>query len=314
MLGDLLRRQGQFQAALERFSAGESKATSIGDPELQWQLAYGRGQTLEAIGREDDALAAYRHAVEVIESVHSQLREDRYRYGYLQDKAQVYIALVRLLLKKGKAGDAFSYAEKLRAQGTPAPFGRSTSPELAQREAELRSRVRRLQEALDQENAKGSQSRQQATGVFSAELQSAERDYQNLLDDIRMQSSRGYTPVISASQVQQLLPADGALLEYVVSSDALIIFVLTRGELQATTVSVRPEELETTVELLRDFLGHRQGSEWQGPAASLYRTLIEPVEKLPSLQGVRKLWLVPHGVLHYVPFALLAGEIGRAHV
>jgi hypothetical protein len=50
----------------------------------------------------------------------------------------------------------------------------------------LRVRIRDLRRALDQENAKApAERRAQRAGTFSGELAKAERDYQNLLDDLR---------------------------------------------------------------------------------------------------------------------------------
>ncbi|HSA94293.1 MAG TPA: tetratricopeptide repeat protein [Terriglobales bacterium] len=306
LLADLLRRQGQLEPSLERLSEAEKVAGTIGNPELNWQVQYGRGQTLEALGREEEAIAAYRRAVEIIESVHAQLQEDRYRSGYLQDKSQVYVALIRLLLKQGHSGDAFFFAEKLRAQGRLAPLEGGAAPETSQRELELRLRIRRLRQAIEEETAKGSQFRQRAAAVFSAELQAAQREYQNLLDDLRRGQRSGPVAVAREDQIRQSLPADAALLEYVVTRDAVLIFVLTRERLRTTSTKLPVEELEARIELFRDLLGRRKGGQWRAPAESLRQSLIDPVEAGGGLEGYRSLYLVPHGVLHYLPFAALA--------
>jgi CHAT domain-containing protein len=59
------------------------------------------------------------------------------------------------------------------------------------------------------------------------------------------------------------------------------------------------------VELLRDLIMRGAGSDWQAPAASLHQSLVAPIEKEGWLAGVRDLYIVPHAVLHYVPFAVL---------
>src|SRR5207244_7790984 len=83
---------------------------------LGWRIQYGRGQTLEALGKSDDAIGAYKEAIQIIEDTRSQISEERYRAGYIEDRYQVYVALVELLLKLGKPDDAFLYSEKLRAR------------------------------------------------------------------------------------------------------------------------------------------------------------------------------------------------------
>ncbi len=119
----------------------------------------------------------------------NRLREGRFRSGYVEDKYQVYVDLVRLLLQLGRVEEAFSSAERLRARsyldlldgGTAAVRSEAWRRE----EKALRARIRQLQRALEEEAVRGgSGRRQRAAEVFSSELQDAERAYQQLLDDL----------------------------------------------------------------------------------------------------------------------------------
>jgi len=114
--GEAERRRGRLDAALERYATGEEIVQSLGDPELGWRLAYGHGLALEQADRPEDAVAAYKRAVGIIEAMRSQLLEERYRAGYIEDKFQVYVALVRLLLKldrpRNRDGAGFKPAPK----------------------------------------------------------------------------------------------------------------------------------------------------------------------------------------------------------
>jgi CHAT domain-containing protein/Tfp pilus assembly protein PilF len=313
-LGEVERRQGQFEAALEHYAAGEEIAGAVGEPELSWRLAYGRGQALEGLNRNEDAVAAYKRAVTIIEGVRSQLREERFRAGYIEDKYQVYVSLVHLLLKLGRAGEAFLFSEKLRARSYLDLFLRGQPPIRSvadrQTEIELHQRIRQLQRAIDEESAQPpAQQRHQALEIFAQELAAAERTYQNLLDDLRRQepayaAARALT-VPSTDEVQQFLPAHAALIEYVMAEDSVSIFVLTAEELQAKTLPVRAVDLRAKVELLRDLILREKSNEWRKPAESLDRILIEPVSQAGWLDGVERLYLVPHGILHYLPFAAL---------
>ena len=105
--------------------------------------------------------------------------------------------------------------------------------------------------------------------------------------------------------MRQRLPGDTALLEYVVADEAVSIFVIRANGIQAKTIPVRAIDLASRVELLRDLIVREPGQDWQGPAASLHQTLVAPIEEAGWLTGVHRLYLVPHGILHYVPFAAL---------
>ena len=109
----------------------------------------------------------------------------------------------------------------------------------------------------------------------------------------------------SSDDVQRRLPADTALVSYVVAEDSVSIFVIRADGIQAKTVAIRSIDLSAKVELLRDLIVRAEGDDWRAPAESLHRSLVAPVEEAGWLAGVHHLYIVPHGILHYVPFAAL---------
>ncbi len=317
VLGEVARARGASGEALDHYRAGEEVARAVGDPELGWRLAYGRGEALEALGREEEAVAALEEAVVLIEGVRAQLREERFRTGYIEDKYEVYVVLVRLLLRRGRIGEAFSFAERLRARSYLDSLPRERPlPERERSEAvvELRERIGQLERAAEEERTKPPPGpRRMALELFSSELAQAERDYRDLVDDLRSRegAQRPAARIASAEELRQSLPAGGALLDYVVGEGEVTIFVLRADRLLAKTTAVRRADLQARVELLRDLILRLESDEWRAPAAGLARLLIEPVEREGWLTGVERLCLVPHGVLHYLPFAVLPRRTDR---
>ncbi|MCU1276358.1 MAG: hypothetical protein JWO48_3789 [Bryobacterales bacterium] len=308
-LAEAERAGGKLPDALEYLADGSEIAQGLGDPELTWRIAYAQGQTLEALNRPQEAVGAYQRAATVIESVRDQLREDRFRAGYIQDKYEVYVSLVRLLLRLGRTGEAFGFAERLRAQGYSALLSHSAPRARSDSERDLRERIRGLRRALDREALKAPAERRAATAeTFSTELVKAERQYQNLFDDLRTAdpeytAARGIR-VPPIAEIQRQLPQGAALVEYIVAEDRLAIFVLNSARLMAITVPVGGSALRSKVELLRGLIS-RGSDDWQKPAVSLRRLLIDPIEKAGWLDKVSALYIVPHGVLNYLPFAAL---------
>ncbi len=320
--GEIERARSHDEEALQYFSSGEEIERETADPEIIWRLAYGRGQSLETRQRNEEALAAYQNAVRTIESVRSELREERFRAGYIEDKYQVYVALVELLLKLKRVNEAFSFAERLRARSYLELLDRGQPPIRGevqrQTEATLRSRIRDLQRQIEEESSKPRpEQKRQAFEVFSNELIEAERDYQNFLDDLlpadQVYASVRALTVPSTIEVQRQLARGTALIEYVLARDNLVIFVLTSDGLHASTVPIRSADLQAKVELLRDLVLRKNTNEWQLPAASLYKVLIGPVEAAGWLRDVNRLYIVPHAALHYVPFAALLAHSGNRH-
>jgi CHAT domain-containing protein len=87
-----------------------------------------------------------------------------------------------------------------------------------------------------------------------------------------------------------------------------MVFVLTADELQATSIELSQINLRARLELLRDLLLQVDNERWKKPAARLSKSLLEPLRKQGWLDGVTHLYLVPHGMLNYLPFALLPIE------
>ncbi len=318
--GEVARARTNHEEALKYFSSGEGIGRETADPELIWRLAYGRGQSLEALQRNEEALAAYQSAVKTIESVRSELREERFRAGYIEDKYQVYVALVELLLKLKRVNDAFGFAERLRAHSYLELLDRGQPPIRSevqrQTEATLRSRIRQLQRQIEEESSKPRpEQKRNAFELFSKELAEAESTYQNFLDDL-LTSDPTYASVRALRvpttiEVQQQLPSGTALIEYILAEDNLIIFVVTSDRLHASTVPIRSADLQAKVELLRELMLRKGTNEWRLPSASLYKTLIEPIAAAGLLRDVDRLFLVPHATLHYVPFAALLHHSGK---
>lgn len=313
VLGEVQRMQGQFQGALEQYSSAKVMQEQLRDPELGWRIEYGRGQTFAAQDKAEDAIAAYKEAIEIIEDTRSGIAEDRYRAGYIEDRYQVYVALVELLLKLHKPGDAFFYSEKLRARAYFDQLGLIDPPVSdagsQQRIRELGEQIRKLRRSLEQEYAVPQKERRdRAAQLYSSELARAEREYAALLDDSRSsvvasKPARAET-IPSIAEIQNYLPRDAAVMEYVVGKRSVSILLVTSTSVVGLPVAVTFESLSSRIELLRDLIAERR-AEWSTPGSGLLKLLVDPVATSGHLAGIRQLLIVPDGVLNYVPFAAL---------
>jgi CHAT domain-containing protein/Tfp pilus assembly protein PilF len=303
--GEILLKLGRTEESLRSLSSASDLLATTGDTTLPWHVDYLQGQALESAKRDEEAVAAYRRSISSIESVRASISEDRFRTGFLQDKEKVYVALVRLLLRMGRVGEAFQYSERLRARGYLDLINRSSLPPSNTHVAELQARIRRLQRAIEEENSKTpSEQRSSAGSTFSAELADAEREYSELV------GLHGDVGILSAAvpdptAVERELPIDKALIEYVVGPRQIAIFVLRHDGLHATLVPARAVDLESKITLLRDLIRQPDSIDWQLPAQSLHGLLLGPLEKANWLRGANEITIIPHGVLHYLPFATL---------
>jgi CHAT domain-containing protein/Tfp pilus assembly protein PilF/predicted negative regulator of RcsB-dependent stress response len=317
VLGELRRSQGQLRTALEQYLSAKALQEQLRDPELGWRIQYGQGQVLAAEGKAEDAIAAYKEAIRIIEDTRSGIAEERYRAGYIEDRYQVYVALVELLLKLHKPDDAFLYSEKLRARAYFDQMG-INDPQVSDagsqhRIRELGQQIRTLRRALDKEYAvPQNERREQALQLYSTELTQAEREYAAVLDDSRssavVSKSDQAEPIPSVAEIQRHLPEKTALVEYVVGKHSISILLVSSRSVVGLPVKVPFESLSSRTELLRDLIARRR-AEWNEPASGLRKLLFDPLENGGYLSGVRRLLIVPDSVLNYVPFAAL--PLGR---
>jgi len=306
---ELARLESRYDVALERYKQAEAAQASIGDPDLLWQIHLGRGRAEEASGQPGAALESYQAAAEVIEGVRGRLEEPRFRSGYVEDKFEVFLELMRLQLKQGRTEDAFATAERLRARSFVEQLrGRVSVPLSARerrREMELRERVLQLQRSLEDTDDEGAPAYpKRALNRFSHELAGAEKAYAAFLDDhARIDVDTGAVPGVAL--IQQRLSRDQALLEFVVGPDSVTTFVIRSDRIGVTTSALGQPGLVARVALLRDLIRRPGDERWRKPAARLATELLAPLESDGWFEGVNQLYLVPHGVLSYLPFALL---------
>ncbi len=311
VLGEVQRSRAEFDKAIEQYSNAENLQKQIRDPELGWRVLYGRGQSLEAQGKFVDAITAYKNAINIIEETRSQISEERYRAGYIEDRYQVYVTLVELLLKLGKPEEAFFYSEKLRARayfdqlGTTASVGIDSAAQHHIRE--LAQRIRSLRHAIEKEYASPEKERRgQALELYSSELNRAEKDYQELLDNAHSNRDASVRPqgIPTVSEIQRLLPPETALIEFVVGKQAVSTLLITPSSVAGIPVNVSSDSLSSRTELLRGLI-MRRSPQWVQPAKGIFRLLFAPLDADSQLGRYRQLLIIPDGVLNYVPFAAL---------
>ena len=315
VLGEVRRSRSEPQQALAEYSMAETLQHELRDPDLSWRIQYGRGQSLEALANNDEAIAAYKDAVRTIEQTRADISEERFRAGYMEDRYQAYVALVELLLKLHKPEDAFFYSEKLRARAYLDQLGTGSSAEgdsEARRQKELEEKIRNLRGRLRKEYSRPETERSSsALESYSSELDGAEKDFQNLLDNLPAHSTNTVVKAIpKTADIQSLLSRDSALIEYVVGKQAINTVIITDTSVVGISTPIASESLSSRVELLRGLITDRK-PEWVQPARGLSRLLLNPLQQGGYLTGIRELLIIPDGILNYLPFGALPTVNGR---
>jgi CHAT domain-containing protein len=114
---------------------------------------------------------------------------------------------------------------------------------------------------------------------------------------------------VTRPEIQRLLPAGTTLLEYQVGEAGAVVWVVERERFAMVWL---PGDRSSLLAQVRRFRGAITGQaplvEVEQQARALHRRLLEPARA--EIHGDR-LVIVPHGILHYLPFAALRSPAGR---
>jgi CHAT domain-containing protein len=284
-------------------------------------------RALARVGQLDSAAAAGRRALAALERVRGQYASAVLRTSYLAGHRSAFDDLSDVLRRLDSVEDALEVTDAARGRAiiehlaAPRAAGLQDAFErrLA-REDTLLKRIDILSEQVDsaeREMAAADSTGRAASGFLRARLEEARGAYEEWnARSGQVVSSRaaaaGGRP-LSVSDLSAALRADEALLVYRIGLDSLVVFTVSHGRAQAFAVPVTAGRLEARVRTARGLIVRSRGGadvEW-GVLDSLYATLIEPAERSGALVGVRRLILVPDGILTYLPFAALRDRRGR---
>ena len=294
-------RNGEPNRVLAVLMAAWPDLTSGGyDAEWQgWDLRAGAEMQLDRL---TDAATSAQNAVTAIERVRGGLSSGTQRTGFLARRAGAYARLVEVLLRLNRAGQAFEVADAMR--------GRALLDHLGGPEPAL-GRIEAVQEQLSRLEAQGSQTADAVWHDAKRQLEDALARARNDARRVAAQGAAGSGDVLlgrapaGAGLVRSTLATDEAMLVYFVTHERSYVFVLRRDGLHALDLRAPAEELTARVRLARDMVGRREGGQADQVLEALHELILAPVRDAGLLTGMRRLVLVPHGVLAYLPFAAL---------
>jgi CHAT domain-containing protein len=291
---------GETAAAKAGFDSLLSEREARENGEIHWMLLYDSGRLAAQEGDLPGAIAFWKRAIDLIEQQRSTIDTEAIKIGFVGDKQAVYRALVAALFAQNRYAEAFDFVERSKARALVDLLAGKTDFALVAPDAEkIKQLLASAHNAeLDSRGQLATDERQRSAAIRSAAMATVRQEAADLASLVTVGSA-------SIADIQAGLPEDEALIEYYYDDKALYAFVLTREGLRAAKLD--GVGLEAEVRALRRAVAVPVGGEYEPLGRKLYARLIQPLE---SLGLKKKLLVVPHGVLHYLPFAALRGESG----
>jgi CHAT domain-containing protein len=240
--------------------------------------------------------------------------------------------MIQLLYKMRQPPEAFHYLERARARVMLDMLAeknfsskKKEENELLIEERKLRKRIEEISSETEPVSLEMSQeSEEEVTEALGpeeriSELERLQSQHRAILERIEKLNAELASLVsinpLKASEIQALLDADTALLEYFVGSEDRFVFVVTKEKILAVRLNVDSKRL---FQRIRDFraravegitLDRLVKKTYERSVSELYDILIQPVEE--EISGKKHLVIVPHGMLHYLPFQALLSKRGK---
>ncbi len=266
---------------------------------LYWTTLYNRGRLAEGNGQGEEAIQFYMRAISEVEQQRASISNDAGKIGFVGDKQELYASLIDALVRAKRDGAAFDYAERAKARALVDMLaGRDTQLPADGEVGEVLTKLGQLQDELTAVAAgNGTQARERSIRTRSMLAETTARLQQSAPELASLVSVSS----LGEARLRALLQPDETLVEYYGFGDKVYAFVVTLGTVRA--VPLDGQGLNEMVRSFRAAVQNPQSRDVAALAGRLHARLIAPL----ALPARGKLLIVPHGILHYLPFNALAG-------
>jgi CHAT domain-containing protein len=333
LLARLELQAGNLQAAEEMCRAVSDRTAGAETPILTYQAHFVLGLVREARGERGAAFEAFEKAYAALEHLRSHLQGDSLKVAFFEDKQAVYESLVSTCLTPGptvwQLEAAFGYIEKAKSRSLAdliAFRAGSLVPRVAGHATEA---VRRLRQELNsyyrqlelEEITREKRSARRIEGLRHR-ARALEKQLSSCLDEVRRTDEEFSALQSGASfgleEIRSSLAPDTVLLEYYQARGQTYACVVGRDQLDIVGLGPITHVRDLLRLLQFQFSKFRLGPHYVGAFTAqlqaatethlreLYAALIAPIRS--RLQATH-LVIVPHDVLHFLPFhALFDGQ------
>lgn len=337
--GEVKVATGEIQLAEELFRCAEA-VLAPGFPDQAWRVEEGLGQCALTQNDQQTALDHYRMAATFIGQARDTLPTERLSSTFFARREYIFQTAIKLALELGETEQALALVEASKArtllnQYRSLRLHSSDDPYLArlvEREATLRQQLETLRSQFISLKPEAKLLSTRGSQVSALEeLKELSQTYEEVVDHLRLMAST--TPAAPPSpfsiaafreaaglrQAQGNLSGNWCCLAYFLAEDQLLIFSLTADNLEVHTTQFTAHDHRILSECVNQdpeqreliYRGTLRGFAVRNHPGPRYRQhlgrLLLPPKFLTNRPDV--LILVPHGILHALPFhALFVGN------
>ena len=297
-------------------------------PQLAYQAQALLGELALSQGQQTMALTHYQQAMTALEQLQNHLMVE-YRPDFLQDKQIIYEKYIDICTQLGKPDQGFLGASRAKSRVLLDLIAQRVQLHIQpqdETDKELINELQQLRERRDQYYRRLSFAEETETAI-SPQMTTLEAKITSKWHTLLIRNAAyardadlWYAHATSLSTLQQHLTPQDLLLDYFVTSQATILFMVTQDSIQLHRLTVTPAQFMQTYQRFRlrvNLAARSHPSKNQNQItttcrqlAHLYQLLLAPISN--TLNQFSRLIIVPHALLHYIPFHALHN--GRSYL
>jgi CHAT domain-containing protein len=327
-IGDPAAANQECQRALDRLADLET-------PVLSYQAHFLMGRIQQERGENNAAYGSWQKARAELETLRSSLRGEELKIAFMKNRLQVYEYLVDSCLndpaKKDSARESFSYMELAKSRSLvelllqyrpPIADADEGQSGLVRRIREMREDLNWYYRRIEIEQLRSEESTPSRIQKLEEEALAHENELLRVLRELptsdRQEFSGQHSATCSLERISACLPPHSALIEYFIVKDQFVAAIVTGSTLEILPLTP-VSRVANLVRLLRFQMSKfRLGPNYtrlfektlieatHSHLQELYQELIAPFR---DRLNAKHLAIVPHAILHYLPFhALFDGK------
>lgn len=335
LLAHLYLRMGKPALAYQHCSAALEHLRTLVLPVLICQAHHLMGQIHIAAGNRAEAYNCYQEARETLEALRSGLNREELRISFMKNRLEIYEELVELCLERspGQRGleEAFENIEQSKSRslrdlmlksGSEFLLTSNLDPDLLRKLRELRAEINWYSHRYEAEQIRGAKASPGHLARIQAEIRKRESDLLRVAREMPFSAAESAGLVspkaATVEEIRSNLSRDSTLLEYFQIRGRFVAVLLRHDLLEIVPVAEVSRVNDVLARLQFQLSKFRLASEYTSAFGNsllettrrhlkeLYDLLVGPVKKW--LTG-NHLLVVPHGILHSLPFhALFDGQ------
>jgi CHAT domain-containing protein/tetratricopeptide (TPR) repeat protein len=332
-IGDCLLNTGKYEEALKHYTSALEIGKSIQDKIGERIYLSNVARAYKRLGESDKAIASFKQAIEIFDEQRSRINADSLKTSFAATGQSLYRDTIHAFLEAGKRVEALEYVGRAKSRAILDLLRNSPIDitelhqvndegvaKLVAREQELSRQIARLERIYWQGPMDTDSSGHRGATITADDAPRLYNEWRDVVDQLRRRH-RNYATMVAVDtlnfgELQGLwdgearapLPRETAIVEFFLTDEFLFTAAVWSGcDQPSIEVTLDSKELAGLLNDIADFLEMSSTEGWEVPVSlckRLHQRLMSTVcATLPDF--INRLILVPHGVLHRVPFAAL---------